>query len=98
MLTTLCVPVVRQKLDEIVRQSPLWDGRVAGLQVTDTPDQVIELRALVSGRSPSQTWDLWCETTEKLIAFCKPNIPMHCRGSEWNSSAIFRAGGILPHC
>jgi hypothetical protein len=33
------VPVdrLRQKLDEIVRASPLWDRNVVNLQVTDTP-------------------------------------------------------------
>ena len=29
----------------------------------------VELRALVSARSPGQTWDLRCEVREKLLAF-----------------------------
>jgi hypothetical protein len=33
---TVPVDRVRQKLDELVRQTPLWDGKVASLQVTDT--------------------------------------------------------------
>jgi len=66
---TVAVDRVRKKLDEILQQSPLWDGRVAKLQVTDLPDGKIELRALVSARSPGQTWDLRCEVREKLIAF-----------------------------
>jgi small-conductance mechanosensitive channel len=68
----LTVPVdrLRQKLEEIVRQSPLWDGRVIRLQVTDMlAEGKAELRALVSARSPGQTWDLRCEVREKLIAF-----------------------------
>ena len=72
---TVPVDRVRQKLDEIVRQSPLWDGKVAGLQVTDTPEQMVELRALVSARSPGQTWDLRCEVREKLIAFLQGEYP-----------------------
>jgi small-conductance mechanosensitive channel len=66
---TVPVDRVRQKLDEILRQSPLWDGKVAKLQVTDLPDGKIELRALVSARTPAQTWDLRCELREKLTAF-----------------------------
>jgi small-conductance mechanosensitive channel len=66
---TVPVDRVRKKLEEILQQSPLWDGQVAKLQVTDLPDDKIELRALVSARSPSQTWDLRCEVREKLIAF-----------------------------
>jgi small-conductance mechanosensitive channel len=71
------VPIdcLRQKLDEIVRQSPLWDGGVARLQVTDMlADGKAELRALVSARTPSQTWDLRCEVREKLIAFLQTEL------------------------
>ena len=60
---------LRQKLDEIVRESKLWDGKVAALQVTDAPANMVELRALVSSRSASQLWDLRCEVREKLVAF-----------------------------
>jgi small-conductance mechanosensitive channel len=65
------VPVnrLRQKFDEIVRESKLWDGKAAKLQVTDMPVDKIELRALVSARNPGQTWDLRCEVREKMIAF-----------------------------
>jgi small-conductance mechanosensitive channel len=66
----MAVDRLRQKLDEILQQTPLWDGKVASLQVTDvTPEGKIELRALVSARSPSQTWDLRCEVREKLLAY-----------------------------
>ena len=61
---TVPVARLRQKLDEIVRQSPLWDGRVATLQVTDTTNEFVELRALVSARTPGQTWDLRCDVRE----------------------------------
>jgi small-conductance mechanosensitive channel len=66
---TIPVDRVRKKLDKILQQSVLWDGQVAKLQVTDLPDDKIELRALVSARSPGQTWDLRCEVREKLVAF-----------------------------
>jgi small-conductance mechanosensitive channel len=66
---TAPVARLRQKLDEIVHQSPLWDGRVANLQVTDATNEFVELRALVSARSPGQTWDLRCEVREKLVEF-----------------------------
>jgi len=72
---TVPVDRVRQKLDEIVRQTPLWDGQVAGLQVTDTPEHMVELRALMSARNPGQAWDLRCEVREKLIAFLQAEYP-----------------------
>jgi small-conductance mechanosensitive channel len=60
---------LRQKLEEIVRHNPLWDRKVAKLEVTDIAIDAVELRALVSARTPSQTWDLRCEVREKLVAF-----------------------------
>lgn len=45
------------------------DRNVVNLQMTDAPADMLELRALISARSPSQTWDLRCEVREKLIAF-----------------------------
>jgi len=60
---------LRQKLDEIVRHNPLWDGKVARLEVTDITTDTVELRALVSARSAGQTWELRCEVREKLLGF-----------------------------
>lgn len=71
------VPVerLRERLDAIVRESKLWDGKVAVLQVTDTPGSMVELRALVSASNAGQTWDLRCEVREGLIAFLQSEYP-----------------------
>jgi small-conductance mechanosensitive channel len=71
------VPVerVREKLQEIVSASKLWDGKVAKVQVTDAKESVIELRATVSARTSSAAWDLRCETREKLIGFLQAEHP-----------------------
>ena len=71
------VPVdrLRQKLDQILRESKLWDGKVGKLQVTDMTETALQLRALVSARTPGQTWDLRCEVREKLIAFLDREYP-----------------------
>jgi small-conductance mechanosensitive channel len=66
---TVPVDGLRQKFEEIVRQSPLWDGKVARLEVTDVAIDAVEVRALVSARNASLTWDLRCEVREKLVAF-----------------------------
>lgn len=72
---TVPVDRLRQKLDDVLRQSKLWDGKVANLQVTDTPQGMVELRALVSARNPGETWDLRCEVREKLLAFLQAEYP-----------------------
>lgn len=69
------IEAVRQKLNEIVKASKLWDGRVVNLQVTEATQQAIQLRALASARTSQQVWDLRCEIREKLIAFLQENYP-----------------------
>ena len=71
------VPVrrVREKLEEIVRASPHWDGQVVNLQVTDTDKDTIHLRGLMSARTSPQAWDLRCEVREKLIAWLQAEYP-----------------------
>lgn len=75
--TDYTVPVdrVRAKLNEIVHSSKLWDGQVAGLQVTDAKDNVIELRALVSAANSGTVFDLRCEVREKLVSFLQSEYP-----------------------
>ncbi len=73
---TVPVEKLREKLMEIARASPLWDGRVVVLQVSDaTKDHTVELRALLSARSAPAAWDLRCEVREKLIAYLQEHYP-----------------------
>ncbi len=72
---TVPVDKLRKKLDEIARESALWDGQVVVLQVSDAKDNTIELRALVSARSAPEAWDLRCEVREKLIAYLQEHYP-----------------------
>ena len=66
---TAPIASVRAKLEEIVRASPLWDGKVVTLQVTDASAGAMQLRALVSARNAGDTFTLRCLVREELIAF-----------------------------
>lgn len=72
---TVPVEAVRAKLKEIVAASPLWDGRVCGLQVTDATDRSVQLRALVSASDASKAWDLRCLVREELVKFLQSEHP-----------------------
>jgi small-conductance mechanosensitive channel len=72
---TVPVEAVRERLNEIVESSPLWDGRVVALQVTDADSQAVELRALVSARTGAAAFDLRCLVREKLIEFLAREYP-----------------------
>ncbi|QQR45102.1 mechanosensitive ion channel family protein [Myxococcus xanthus] len=65
------VPAVRAELRRICETDGvgLWDGKVAGLQVTECTERTIKLRALVSAPDSGKAWDLRCMVREKLIAF-----------------------------
>jgi small-conductance mechanosensitive channel len=72
---TVPAEAVREELKRIAENSPLWDKQVCTLQVTNTSERTIELRALVSAADASQAWNLRCEVREKLIQFLQTNYP-----------------------
>jgi len=71
------IPVdeLRRELEKIVNASPLWDKRVANIQVTNATEKTMEIRALVSAENSSKTWELRCLVREKLIDFIQQNYP-----------------------
>lgn len=72
---TAPVDAMRTKLDEFVRQSKHWDGKVALIQVTSSDKATIEVRALVSAANSGAAWDLRCEVREKMIAYLRERHP-----------------------
>jgi small-conductance mechanosensitive channel len=50
---------------------PLWNGRVAKVQVTDTADGTATLRLLMSADSPDGAFDLRCLVREELLGFLR---------------------------
>jgi small-conductance mechanosensitive channel len=72
---TTPVERVRAKAVEIIKASPLWDGNLAKLQVTDATDSAMQLRILASARTSGDAFDLRCDIREKLIEFLQREIP-----------------------
>jgi small-conductance mechanosensitive channel len=75
--TDYSIPVdsLRNELKKILKDHPLWDKRVCILQVTNTTDKSMELRALMSTEDSSKGWDLRCDVREQLIRFIQNNYP-----------------------
>jgi len=71
----ISVDELRHELEKIVNASPLWDKRVANVQVTNTTEKTVEIRALVSAGNSAAAWDLRCLVREKLIDFMQRNYP-----------------------
>jgi small-conductance mechanosensitive channel len=66
---------LRQELDKILENEPLWDKRVKVAQVTHSTEKSMEIRVLVSARTSPETWDLRCVVREKLIDFLQREYP-----------------------
>lgn len=69
------VEELRVKLMEILADSTLWDRKTAALQLTDTKDQYIVLRAIMSAGNASDAFDLRCLVREKLVEYIRINHP-----------------------
>jgi small-conductance mechanosensitive channel len=89
---TLPVQEIREELQRILENSPLWDRRVAVLQVTNTTERTLELRALMSAEDSPTVWSLRCLVREKLLEFVQRNFPQHLpqmrigMGKQWQAS------------
>ena len=67
------VPVeqLREEYTRVLDSSPLWDGKVMTVQVTDAREHTIELRFLMSAANPTATFDLRCYVREKMIEYLR---------------------------
>lgn len=68
---------LRTELERIVRAAPEWDGRTFGLQVTDTTERTMQLRALATASNSGRAFDLRCRIREGLIDFMQREYPQH---------------------
>ena len=66
---------LRKELKRLVENNPKWDRKVCGLQVTDTTQSTIVVRALVSSTNPGKAFDLRCDVREGLIEFLRRHHP-----------------------
>lgn len=72
---TLPVEPVREELQRVLQESPLWNGKTCVLQVTDFSETAMQLRCLMSANSSSIAFDLRCHVRESLIRFLQRNYP-----------------------
>ena len=66
---------VREELQRLVTDHPAYDGRVAKLQVTDTSEQTMTVRVLVSAASPGEAFELRCHVREGLLTYVRKTQP-----------------------
>ncbi|WP_084398432.1 mechanosensitive ion channel family protein [Henriciella aquimarina] len=69
------VAKMRDKLEEIVRSTDLWDGEVVNLQVSETDKMTIQVRALATASTSPRAWDLRCYIREQMINWLQAEHP-----------------------
>jgi small-conductance mechanosensitive channel len=69
------VDEVRAEFERVVAASKLWNGQTSILQVVDTTERTMVLRAVVSADSAPNAWDLRCEVREQLLAWLQREHP-----------------------
>jgi small-conductance mechanosensitive channel len=72
---TVPVGEIRKELSRLLNESEYWDKKVDVLQVTNTTEKTVELRALMSAENSSIAWNLRCEVREKLLDYLQKNHP-----------------------
>ena len=66
---------LREKVTEIVKVSPFWDGDVIKLQVQEAKANALELRVIASARTSAEASDLRYVIREKVIEFLQQECP-----------------------
>ncbi|MBT2479052.1 mechanosensitive ion channel family protein [Streptomyces sp. ISL-94] len=69
------VDLMRDRLQEILKEVPEWDGRGSGLVVTDTTPHTVEVRALVTAKDADDLWTARCAVRERLISWLVTHHP-----------------------
>jgi small-conductance mechanosensitive channel len=66
---------LRAEMERLCTASGDWDGRVMVMQVVDSNEKAMQVRALMSSANSSKSFDLRCAVREGLIAFVRRDFP-----------------------
>ncbi|AIR97890.1 mechanosensitive ion channel family protein [Streptomyces glaucescens] len=61
------VEAMRDKLRDLLRECPAWDGRAYDLSVTDTTPNTMEVRALMTAKDADDVWTVRVAVRERMI-------------------------------
>lgn len=88
---------MRAKLEELAYKNPLWDGKVVNLQVVESGETNITVRALVSARNSPGAWDLRCQVREQMISWLQVEhpeaLPLYRAALAGTAPAVMRYDG-----
>ena len=72
---TAPVELMRERLRDILRECPAWDGRDYGLAVTDTTPNTMQVRALVTAKDADDIWTVRVTVREQMVRWLTDHHP-----------------------
>lgn len=66
---------MRARLEEVLRETDLYDGRASVLQVTDAVGGFVRVRILVTARDAPTLFDLRCVVREAMVTWVQHEMP-----------------------
>ncbi|KUN19255.1 mechanosensitive ion channel protein [Streptomyces antibioticus] len=66
---------MREKLRDILRECPAWDGRAYDLTVTDSTPNTMQVRALVTAKDADDIWKVRVTVREQMIRWLTDHHP-----------------------
>jgi small-conductance mechanosensitive channel len=72
---TAPVDAMREKLRDILRECPAWDGRAYDLSVTDTTPNTLQVRALVTAKDADDIWTARVTVREQMVRWLADEHP-----------------------
>lgn len=73
---TMPIDKLREKFESLLNAHPLWDKQAKSLIVNELNSSNIEIRALISAKNSSDSWDLRVNLRESLLTFIQQEYPL----------------------
>ena len=89
------IEAMREKLQDILRECPAWDGRAYGLVVTDSTPNTIQVRALVTAKDADDIWTVRVTVREQMITWLSAEHP-YALPRVNTADAVLPPGGHIP--
>ncbi|MEZ7005426.1 mechanosensitive ion channel family protein [Streptomyces sp. AD55] len=89
---------MRERLRDILRDCPAWDGRTHNLTVTDTTPSTMQVRALVTAKDADDIWTVRVEVRERMIRWLADEHPYALpRVTTATAPPVPGHDGAVPH-
>ena len=90
------IDALRAELKRLCAADPDWDGRYALVHVTESGDQALQVRLLMSAPYSARSWELRCRVREAMVAYLQREWPQHLPGRRLRWQAEQAMPGDAP--